>query len=400
MSKFSALFYLNAYNDTQASNAPDMSNFKWTRNLNGLIVSNPVSQQAVLAPGENKALFSGTRTLAQDTTTQYSIALAPGSSSAYQLSAVAGTLPNFRTPRALSTDATTQVNISLNGPQATINAPSITALAASFTGTIGGMATSVTITAVTPGLAGNVLLPIDGVSSVSTLIANWNTANPSNMLGLTSGDGTQIPTGGSFILTGGLNGATAMNTSSVQVGDYILIGSNFNVLNQGIWQIISVSANSVAISNLGGVNEGPIVLGSGFASQIQIFSAAGVQAGDTLVISGGFSPITQGAYIVTQVTANTLQFIPTIVLPQQSNVQTEAISIYSSAKSLIYLEADQNTSVIVNGNAAGNILPFVIPAVIGSTTQPGVFMLKSTVYSLSVQNNSVSPANIFYASVE
>lgn len=400
MSKFSFMVYLNAYGDIHPSNNAAQNNFKWNRDLTGLLVSNPTSQTATLAPGETRSFFSGIRTLAQDGTTQYSISLVPLSSNTYQLSAVAGTLPNFRTPRSLSTNATTAITVSLNGPVATFSGPAIGLTNAFFTGTIGGLSTSVTITANNAGTAGNsiVIIP-DGTSSVSTLITNWNTTNPLQAVTLTSGDGTQIPTGGSFTFSGGTN-TTALNTGGVAVGDYVFVGNVFNLLNQGPWQIISVGTNSVSVDNPGGVNEGPLSLGSGYATQFQVYSAAGVQINDTLVISGGFSPVTQGSYKVTAVLANSLQFYTPELLPQESNIQTTAISLYSEAKSFVYIEADSATNVIINGSAAGTINPFIMSGLLGATTRPGVYMLSSTVYSLSLQNNGVNPSSVFFAAVE
>ena len=314
MSKLSFSVYLNAYSDKQSTNAPDLNNVKWNRALNCIPVNNANSQALTVAPGETNVLFNGSRTLAQDSTTNYSIALKPLSTQTYVLSAVSGTLPNFRTPRSTGADATTQVTVTTNGPVVTF----------------------------------------------------------------TSTAGTNLSLGG------------------CQVGDFVQVGSNFNPLNQGNWQIIALTANSFSVNNPLGTPEGPIVLGAGFASQIAICSAAGVQVGDTLIISGGFSPVTQGSYVVTAVYANSLEFYTTAVLPQEGPIQTQAISIYSAEKSLIYLESDAPLSVIVNGTTVASILPFII----NSCVTPGVFLLKSTVYSLSVNNAGVNPANVLLIAAE
>lgn len=322
MSKLSLSIYLNAYSDPSSSNAPGLNNFKWARDLNSLIVSNPTNVAATLAPGETRALFSGVRTLAQDGTTQYSISLKPLSTNTYILANVAGTAPDFRTPRSTGADATTQVTSVTNGP----------------------------------------------------------------------------------IVTFSSTGGTAFNFAAVQIGDYVTIGNLFNVLNQGTFKIIAKTATSFTVENGVAVNEGPITLGAGFASQIAIFSAAGVQVGDTLVISGGFSQASWGSYEVTAVYAESVEFSSLALLPTEGPITTQSIAIYSNAKSLIYLESDSKLDVIVNGVTVGSIEPFIVsnaaqpslpPAVI-----PGPFMLKSTVYSLSVTNNGISPANIFFAAVE
>ena len=258
------------------------------------------------------------------------------------------------------------------------------------------MTTSVVITANNLGVSGNsVLLPGDGSSPISLLISNWNIANPSNQVTLASGDGTQIPNSGANIQLSG--GTTPFNLSSVQVGDQVLIGNNFNQLNQGIWTVISVTSTSFSVVNSTGYTEGPIALGSGYATQVRFFSAAGVQVGDTLVISEGFSPVSFGSYQITQVTDNTLQFSFAGSLPAQSGILSE-VAVYSMAKSLIYLESDQNLGVTLNGTLSG---AQIVPQVTTSKTFPGSFMQNgAVVYSLSVTNNSVNVANVTLLSAE
>lgn len=314
MQKFQAMIYLNAYADTSASNSPSLNSFRWTREINGVPATDPISASPSLAPGESKVLFSGTRTLSHDGTTNYSIALKPLTSNTYVLSVPSGTLPNFRTPRAIGSDATSQITVTRNGPL-----------------------------------------------TIFTSVAG-----------------------------------TLLNLASVVVGDLVRIGSVFNYLSQGEYKILSKTSTSFTVENQLGVSEGPITLGAGFASQIQIYSSAGVQVNDTIVINGGFSSVSQGSYNITSVGANFLEFYSTAILPQESNIQTNAISIYSSAKSFVYIESDKNVSVLINGSLAVKIEPFVI----GSTIQPGVFMLKSTVYSLEVQSASIDTANLFLATVE
>lgn len=314
MSKLTFLVYLNAYADSSASNNPSMSNFKWTRELDSLLVQNPLALSFTLAPGESRSLFSGVRNLAQDNTTEYSISLKPLTTSTYVLSAVSGTLPNFRTPRSTGADATTQITVTTNGPLVT------------------------------------------------------------------------------FASTGG----TALNLAGVQVGDSVVIGSQFNPANQGTWKLIAFTTTSLTVENELASAEGPITLGSGFANQLQVFSALGVQAGDTLKISGGFSPVTQDSYQVSAVYANSVEFNAISVLPQESSIQTQAIAIYFESKQLVYLESDQNCSMNINGDAAGDIEPWIV----GNATKPGVYMRKSTMFSMTVTNTSTSVANLFLASAD
>lgn len=314
MSKLSLLVYLNAVSDTNSSNNASLSNFKWTRDVSGIPCINPTSHAHSLAPGENHTLFSGTRTLLSDNTTNYSIALKPLSSNTYILTATSGTLPNFRTPRATGADSTTAITVTLNGPLAT------------------------------------------------------------------------------FTSTGG----TPLNLAAVQVGDAVIIGNLFNQLSQGQYVIIANTSTSFTVANLNAAAEGPIVLGAGFASQIQIFSAAGVQIGDTLSIGGGFSQVTQGSYEVTASGANFVEFFSTEILPAESGILTTAIAIYSSAVRFVYIECDQNATITINGSQNIKIEPLII----NNSVRPGLFMINATVYSLVIQSNSLNTANLFLATVE
>jgi hypothetical protein len=153
--------------------------------MHSLQVNNPTNQEAIVAPGETLQLFMGTRSLAQDGTTEYSISLKPLTTNTYVLSWTGGTAPNFRTPRSTGANATTQIVTSVNGPLETFTSSPGTH--ASFTGQLPGMISSVTITANNLGSGGNsVLLVGNGTSSISSLISAWNTANPSNMITLTT----------------------------------------------------------------------------------------------------------------------------------------------------------------------------------------------------------------------
>jgi hypothetical protein len=191
-------------------------------------------------------------------------------------------------------------------------------------------------------------------------------------------------------------GGTAFNFAAIQVGDMVRIGDLFNQLSRGEYKVIAKTATSFTVENPSAAAEGPITLGVDFAEQIQIYSAAGVQAGDTLVISGGFSVATQGSYKITSVAANFIEFYSTDALPIESDIQTQAIAVYSSAKSLVYIECDQKATITINGDQTMKMEPIVI----NDSVQPGVFMVHATVYSLDIQSNSLDSANVFLATVE
>lgn len=59
MSKLNLSINLSTYTDSKASNAPSLSNFKWSRSLSGIAAANPVSQVFTVAPNSTLTLFTG-----------------------------------------------------------------------------------------------------------------------------------------------------------------------------------------------------------------------------------------------------------------------------------------------------------------------------------------------------
>lgn len=192
-------------------------------------------------------------------------------------------------------------------------------------------------------------------------------------------------------------------SGGVVVGDSVRIGSNFSPANQGEWKIISMTNTSFSVANPLAVAEGPINLGSSYNSQVDIYSAAGVQVNDTLIISGGFSPASWGSYTITAVSDTFIQFSSLNALPQESSITTQAIAAYFIAKKLIYMESDQHVTMAINGASGNEINPLVTcgcNGLIPNKQEPGMFLRTSTVYSISITNVSINTANLFFASVE
>lgn len=315
MSKFNILVSLQSYKDTNPTNNPSMSHFKWSREQQGLSSEKPISQELSLAPAESKLIFDGSRTLTHDGTTQYSLTKKPLISNTYILKNVAGTATNFRTPRTSGADATTQVTVSKNG----------------------------------------------------TLVT------------LTSTAGTALS-----LISGG-----------VIVGDLVSLGSGLNSLNQGVFKILSLTATSLSLENVSGAAE-VVVLGASFASNLEIFSSSGVQVGDTVKISGGFSPVSRESFEITAVFSNRIEIFSSKTLPEETNILTNAINIYSAAKKFIYIESSDHLTLTINGTSQVTIEPFVET----SGNKPGMYFQKSTIWSLSCNNDSINTATIYVAAIE
>jgi hypothetical protein len=186
----------------------------------------------------------------------------------------------------------------------------------------------------------------------------------------------------------------ALNAGLVAVGDDVVTDGSFNALNKIKAKVVSFTNTSFSIENANGLAEGPVTLAA--ASDILIFSAAGVQKGDSLRIFGGFSPYSQNTYEVTSVGSDFVEFFSSVALPQESNIQTSSIAIYFGSKSFFFIEADDKILLNINGSSAGDITPFIT----GSAKSPAVFMKKSTMWSISISNDTIDSVRIFYVAVE
>jgi hypothetical protein len=117
------------------------------------------------------------------------------------------------TDDAFGSEVSGKLNTMIDVLQA--KADEVAAVAASFTGQVAGMTTDVTIDADNAGAAGNVTLVFDGIDDIDDVILAWNTANPTNTVTLSSGDGTQVPNAGNIVLAGGSD-ASAPNLATAK----------------------------------------------------------------------------------------------------------------------------------------------------------------------------------------
>lgn len=64
MSKMNLSVFLNTYSDSRSSNSPNLQNFKWNRQINGLQVANAISQSVTIpASGSVDVFTTGTKKL-------------------------------------------------------------------------------------------------------------------------------------------------------------------------------------------------------------------------------------------------------------------------------------------------------------------------------------------------
>ncbi len=182
---------------------------------------------------------------------------------------------------------------------------------------------------------------------------------------------------------------------------------SFNSLNSGTWQVLSISGSTIQAVRPPGVifNGATEVVTIASPSEVQVFSAAGVQVGDMFEIQGAFSQASFRTYQVLQVTPTSVQFNSTLSLPVQSGVTYpdptiygQALQFYTDGKRLFYLETDQNITVQVNGDP--NQYNKVQPIFPGNKSKVGYFHTFGLTYAVTVNNTSVNVANITFFSAE
>ena len=278
-------------------------------------INEPESKSVSLAAGETLSLFSGVVSISDDGTTSYNISLVSGSSNTYKIAHNSGTAPVFKAARNLSSDATTEITVTKNGP----------------------------------------------------------------LLTFTSTSGTLLS-----LIAGG-----------AVVGDEVRIGDGFNIVNQGKYKILALTATSFQIENDAGQAEGPIVLGALFADILQIFSAAGVQVGDKVDLLSPFSLVTVGTYEITDVNPDYIEIYSFKSLPSETNI-TVQLNIYNNSKQYIYIESDKILSLSIDNMSVGKIEQLKA----GTSIKKGIFMKSGSMYQASVKNEDTSSALIFFVSAE
>jgi hypothetical protein len=235
----------------------------------------------------------------------------------------------------------------------------------------------------------------------NTYVLSWESGTaPDFRTARTSGaDATTeitLSKNGSLVVLESTDG-TPLNliAGGVTVGDLISLGSDFNIANQGVFKVLSVATTSLSFENVNAAPE-TLVLGANFASDIEIFGSSGVQVGDTMKISGGFSPVSRESFEITAVYSDRIEFFSSKTLPEELLVLTDDINIYSAAKKFIYIESSDRLILTINGTSQVTVEPFVEV----SGNKPGMYFQKSTIWSLACNNDSINTATIYVAAIE
>jgi hypothetical protein len=203
----------------------------------------------------------------------------------------------------------------------------------------------------------------------------------------------------------------AATWGSTQAGDTVFIpgpttgdaATPFGALNEGFWVVLAVlAANKLQCVRPTGTDfqaSGETVTLTA-STQVQAFSAAGVQAGDGVEISAAFSPTTQTSFRVDRVTSKWFEVVSTTALPLETGKTPGAAGLifYSNLKKFVRVETNQDVALRFNGASDDKFR--ISPQQAGDDEQVGWAEKWGPTYSLSVVNKSSQPVTVDVFSVE
>lgn len=237
-----------------------------------------------------------------------------------------------------------------------------------------------------PGLRTNRGLTLNGIAVTFTVAAN-NTVD------------VTVPSLAPFDFTGVVAGDVVF-VPGVTTGDSANI---LSILNTGYWQVLAViSSKHLVLARPYGSDFTAVTETQTLAADIQLqaFSAAGVQPGDSVSVSAGFSLVTQKTFEVVAVTGTFFEVVSTTPVPSESSIEPTASGLvfYNGAKSFLYVEADQECVIRVNGDT-GNFQR-LSPVEAGNTERPGQYLRRGPTWSLSIVNRAAVSMNIMVIHAE
>lgn len=198
--------------------------------------------------------------------------------------------------------------------------------------------------------------------------------------------------------------------SAVVVGDEVLIPgvstgdptSPFNTLNLGYWTVLTKTSTVLVLTRLSGeIFEGYGEVVTPVANtDFQVFSAVGVQVGDTVDLTAGFASTSLRAYEVTAVTASRIEILSTTPLGNETGVSPTAsgLIVYTAAKRYLCVYSDQECIVRLNGDTGS--FNRTTPWIAANRDFMGTFEITGPVWKLVLVNRSNVPANVVVLSVE
>jgi hypothetical protein len=203
---------------------------------------------------------------------------------------------------------------------------------------------------------------------------------------------------------------TTGSFASVQVGDEVFIphtttGDSANVIsaiNAGYWLVLGKASSTViTLVRLAGEAFQAIAETVTLTddSQFRAYSTTGVQVGYSVDITSGFAVSARKNYEIVAVTDTFVEVISTTPLADETGIlPSGGMTFYSACKQFLYVEASQDCVVRVNGDT-GNYQR-VSPADASNPDMPGQYLRRGPTWSLTIVNQTTSPANVLVVHAE
>lgn len=193
--------------------------------------------------------------------------------------------------------------------------------------------------------------------------------------------------------------------TSVVVGDNVFIphtttgdaANVISVLNAGYWEVLGkASATNITLvrpagQDFEGISQAVALTGN---AQFRAYSAAGVQIGDSVDITAGFSLSSRKTFEVVAVTDLFIEIISTTALPSETGILPGATGMvfFTTNKLFLYIEANQECAVRVNGDT-GNFQRLSPPDA-SNALWPAQYMRRGPTWLLSIVNLSPTTVNV------
>lgn len=203
---------------------------------------------------------------------------------------------------------------------------------------------------------------------------------------------------GSAGLFGALQSGDIVWIPGITTGDPL---GQFNTLNEGTWYVLATGSNVIVLGRaVGSVFNGFTETVTPAAnSAVQGFSATGVQAGDTLDISAGFSTNTQRAFEITTVNPAWVEVRSTLPLGLETATPTATgFVIYTAAKRYVGVESEEE--IVLQFNGGTDTTNRVTPLRSGSARFAGVFQKFGTTWKLVLVNRGTVRHTVTVTSAE
>lgn len=196
---------------------------------------------------------------------------------------------------------------------------------------------------------------------------------------------------------------------NIQPGDVVFLpgaatgdsASPFNALNVGYWTALTVTSTVLTMVRPTGTifsGVGEVVTPTANA-QLQAFSTAGVQIGDTLELAAGFASTALRAYDIVAVNPSWVEIVSTLALGAQTGILPTASGflVYTNAKRWLALEVNQECAIRVNNDSGST--QRVTPWLAGDKSFPGQYSKTGPVWKLQIVNraNVAAQAVVFSA---